>query len=305
MSCSVRGWWRCALALAAAVVLPGLAGAQETEPNDTLAGAQVIAGEVGGSTLVSAELTFIPFNVNVFDYLEFGTLEPGAVDSYSFTGLIPGGAYAAFIDNTVSGGGPDTMMRSLDEFGGEVAFNDDGSPLGDGFASGFLGTINADGSLHFELTGYPDEFFEGAHEESGDYALVVKLGPFGDVDYFHITGLVPGSAWSAETLAAPGEDPLDTVLTQYDDLGVILDQNDDIDFDGGNFLSELSGIVPASGEIFIAATSFPDLTNVGAHLNSGLYGLQLTYTAVPEPGTFAIAAIAGLSACIVARRRKA
>ncbi len=300
MSCSVRGWWRCALALAAAVVLPGLAGAQETEPNDTFAEAQVVPGDIGGATLISGELMFLPYDV-----VEFATLEEGAVDYYDITGLAPGSLYGAFIDNLVGVGAPDTMMRSMDEFGVEVAFNDDDSPFGDGFASGFISTVNADGSLHLEVTGYPDEFFEGLHEESGEYALVLKYSPLGDVDYFHITGLVPGTAWTAETLAAPGEDPIDTVLTEYDELGALVAQNDDIDFDNGIYLSELSGIVPASGELFLAATAWPDFDSVGDHITVGQYGLQLTYTAVPEPGTLAIAAIAGLSACFVARRRKA
>jgi len=310
MSCTVRGWWRCALAFAAAVALPALASAQETEPNDTLAGAQVVPGEVGGSTIISGELAFIPFDPFEFESVQFGVMAPGAVDVYDFAGLPAGAAYAAYIDNTVGDGVPDTVMHSLDEGGIEVAFNDDGSPLGDGFASGFLSTINDDGTLHLEVSGYFDYDFDGLdddtldpHAQAGDYALVVKLGPFGDVDFFHLTGLLPGSAWTATTLGGP-DGALDTVMTSYDELGTITDQNDDIAFPD-NLLSSLSGIVPASGEVFIAVTAFPDYTNVGAHLDSGQYGLELTYTAVPEPGTLAMAAIAGLSACFVARRRKA
>lgn len=309
MSCCVSGWWRCALALAAAVVVPGLASAQETEPNDTLAGAQVVVGGIGGSTSISAELTIIPFDPLEFDSATFHVMSPGTVNSHDFAGLPAGAAYAAYIDNTVGDGTPDTVMRSLDEFGAEIAFNDDGSPLGDGFASGFLSTINADGSLHLEVTGFFDYDFDGLdddifepHVQAGDYALVVKLGPFGDVDYFHVTGLLPGSAWSAETVALPGEDPVDTVLTEYDALGTILGQNDDINYPDVT-LSALSGVVPASGDIYIAATAWPDYTNVGAHLTSGLYGLELKYTAVPEPGTLALCGIGALGALFAARRR--
>ncbi len=310
MSLSFRLWSKCALALVLAIVAPCWAAAQESEPNDDFGGAQAVAGDVSGSTLISGELAFIPFDPLDFESATFHVMEPGTVNVHDFTGLPAGAAYAAYIDNTVGDGTPDTVMRSLDEFGVEVAFNDDASPLGDGFASGFLSTINADGSLHLEVSGFFDYDFDGLdddtldpHGQAGDYALVVKLGPFGDVDFYRITGLQPGSPWSAETLAAPGSDPLDTVLSSYDESGEIIDQNDDIDFPGGNFLSELSGIVPANGEIILAATAFPDYTNVGAHLDSGSYGLQLTYTVVPEPATLALAGIGALGVFFAIRRR--
>jgi hypothetical protein len=310
MSLSFRGWKKCALALAIAAAAPALSVAQEAEPNSDLASAQVIAGDASGASLITAELEFIPFDPSVADIIESGFMEPGAVDSWSFTGLPAGIAYAAYIDNTVGDGVPDTTMHSLDEFGDEVAFNDDGSPVGDGFASGFLSTANADGSIHLEVSGFFDYDFDGLeddtgldHPQEGDYDLFVKLGPFGDVDYFKITGLLPGSAWTAETTDLDGLPP-DTVLSLYGESGELLDQNDDIDFAGGIFLSALSGIVPASGEIILAATAFPDLTSVGGHLDSGVYGLELTYTAVPEPSTVALVGVGALGAVLAIRRRK-
>lgn len=308
MACCVRGWCRCALMLALAAIAPGWVAAQETEPNDTLAGAQVVAADISGATLVSGELTFIDFDPNVFDTSVLATMTSGDVQTHDFAGYPAGVPYAAYIDNLAGAGAPDTVMRSLDENGDEVDFNDDGSPFGDGFASGILSTVNADGSLHFEVTGFFDYDFDGLdddtlapHEQEGDYELFIKLGPFGDTDFFRLTGLLPGSAWSATTVAID-DFPPDTVLTAYDDLGSIVDQNDDISFPA-NLMSSLGGIVPASGEVILAVTAFPDYTNVGGHLDFGLYDLDLTYTAVPEPSTFAVLAIGSLAGLFVVRRK--
>jgi hypothetical protein len=224
-------------------------------------------------------------------------LVAGAVNSHDLTGLTPGGQLSAYLDNTVGAGNPDTVMRALDESGDEVSFNDDGSIFGDGFASGFATTVNDDGSVHLQVTGYADYDFDGIddrdgapHIHSGAYDLIHNDSVIADVDFYRLTGLAPGSMWSAETLAAPGDDPLDTILTVYDAQGIFLDQNDDIDVDENILLSRLSGIVPAAGEIVLAVTAYPDDANVGAHSTSGPYALRLTYTAVPEPQTWLLAA---------------
>ncbi len=292
-------------AVAALVVCWGAsrALAADVEPNDTLAAAQVVVGNATGETLIAGELIEVPFTFPDGATISAHTLAAGQVNSHDIAGLSGGAAVVVFLDNAVGFVEPDTMMRALDEFGFEVVFDDDSSFLGNGLASAFLTTVNADGSLHLEVTGYADYDFDGVddfdgtpHVEFGNYELGYQLGPFGDVDFFRLTGLLPGTKWVAETRAAIGEDPLDTVLTVYDASGTPIDQNDDIDLAAGNLLSRLTGTVTAEGEVLLAVTSFPDYTNVGSHVTIGNYGLLLSYEAVPEPSGLSLAIVGALAA---------
>lgn len=290
----------CIPTLAFAVCIVNSARAQDAEPNSTFATAQVLAGNPAGLTVVNGGLA--DFDVLDGAVVAHHTLVPGTVNSHNLNGLTPGGLLFAHLDNTVGPGNPDTVMRALDELGEEVGFDDDGSFFGDGLASGFAINVNADGSVHLQVTGFADYDFDGIddfddvpHIESGGYDLIYNADVVADVDFYRLKGLVPGSTWSAETLAALGEDPLDTILTAYDALRIAIDQNDDIDIDQDNFLSRLSGIVPAAGEIVLAVTAYPDEANVGAHSTVGPYALRLTYKAVPEPQTMTLIACSVLS----------
>lgn len=278
------------------------ASAQDQEPNSSFAEAQVVHADSAGGALLSAELQFMPFEPLKDIQFGFHTLEAGQVNHHDFSGWPAGFPAAVYIDNAVGPLEPDTVMRALDETGNETEFVDDGSPLGNGLASGFLTVFNADGTLHLEVTGYADYSFDGIdeisqepHQSVGEYALVLKPGPFGDVDFYRIVGLEPGAPWSAKTQAPSGGFRLDTILSQYDDAGALIAQNDDSDPDNGVFFSALSGIVPASGEVVLAVTSHNDITNVGLHLRSGGYGLQVTSQPVAEPASALLAAIGFVS----------
>jgi len=287
---------------------PSLGRAQEHEPNNLFADAQVIQGNDNGASLVDAGLELLPFEPLKGIKFEFHDLLPGQVNHHEFNFWPPGFPVAAYIDNRIGGGEPDTVMRGLDTSGNEIEFSDDGSPLGGPRASGFFTTANEDGSVRLEVTGFADydfdgidDIFETPHEVSGEYAIVLKSGPFGDVDYYRFVGLTPGTPWSAETLAGPFGSPLDTLLTQYDGAEFLMAQNDNVDPANGNYFSSLDGSVPASGEVILAISVSVDPTNVGAHRYAGDYGLRFLYQPVPEPGALVLAAVA--IAAISVRRR--
>ncbi len=285
--------------------------AHELEPNDVFADAQVIAGNASGVANFDAGLQQTPFEPLKDVIYEFHDLLPGQVNHHLFNGWAPGFPVAAYIDNLVGGGEPDTVMRGLDASGNEIEFSDDGSPLGDRFASGFFTTANADGSVRLEVTGFADYDFDGIddffltpHEVSGEYAIVLKSGPFGDVDFYRFVGLAPGTPWSAATEAGPLGFPLDTLLSQYDGGQTLVAQNDNIDPANGNFFSGLSGIVPTGGEVILAVSASVDPTNVGAHRYAGDYIFSFSYQPVPEPSSSTLFAgwLATLALLAAARR---
>jgi autotransporter-associated beta strand protein len=103
-------------------------------------------------------------------------LDASGVITHNFLSLPPGTPYSAFIDNTTGVNAPDTMLRALDPLGNQLALNDDGSAVGNGLGSAFASTVNLDGSIHLEVTGFPDFDFTGAHTQFGDYTLSLQIG---------------------------------------------------------------------------------------------------------------------------------
>lgn len=79
--------------------------------------------------------------------------------------------------------------------------NDDGSPVGNGLGSALSGVVGQDGRITLAVSGTGDFGFTGAHQQSGDFALFVRLGEsdFSNFDPgvfdFRFTGsLTPGEA---------------------------------------------------------------------------------------------------------------
>jgi hypothetical protein len=73
---------------------------------------------------------------------------------------------------------PDTMLGVRDQFGEVYFVDDDGSPVGNGRASGVGGVPTNSGSISFAVSGFPDEFFEGNHGEFGEYEVFVDVYDF-------------------------------------------------------------------------------------------------------------------------------
>lgn len=83
---------------------------------------------------------------------------------------------------------PDTLLGTRGMFGDIEFVDDDGSPAGNGFASGIANVPTNSGSIRFAVTGYTDESFSGAHDQLGTYEVFVQpYDFFGDpIDEFTV-----------------------------------------------------------------------------------------------------------------------
>lgn len=84
---------------------------------------------------------------------------------------------------------PDTLLGSRDMFGDIEFVDDDGSPVGNGFASGLADVPTNSGTIRFAVTGTIDAGFDGSHGEAGTYEVFVQpYDLFGDpIDEFTVT----------------------------------------------------------------------------------------------------------------------
>lgn len=95
-----------------------------------------------------------------------------------------------------TGSAPDTFLGVFDQGGFDpfenwIAEDNNSSTLGNGTASGLTNIgVNTDGSVRFIVTGNGDFFFDGGHEENGDYKAVVEVFDAGGspVDTFSVDG---------------------------------------------------------------------------------------------------------------------
>lgn len=91
---------------------------------------------------------------------------------------------------------PDTMLGIRGLYGDIYYVDDDGSPLGDGYASGVGGVSTNYGSINFAVTGNPDQYFEGNHSRSGGYTVYIDTYYLPDypISSFSVTAtLQPGA----------------------------------------------------------------------------------------------------------------
>ena len=276
-----------------AVVQPASA-VPEFAPNNSFAARQFLPS---GTTTVNGEL-----GLN-YDFHFSDSLSPGKVDTFTIPGLSPSDSFIAFTDNTTNGTIIDTILGTFDQSGSLIKSDDDTGRKDFSTLSSFSalsGSVNNDGTIKLDLTGFPDFGFDGNHSRSGDYELFVKLGTstLGDIDFLTFSNLLAGSPFTAKINSGT----FDSILGLLDDSGNILAINDDI---GDGALSLLSGTVPESGRLNLAVTGFPDFSLTGNHVQHGAYTLSLTATTVPEP-SFALGMLAfgALGAGSVLKRKQ-
>src|SRR5688500_3266533 len=71
---------------------------------------------------------------------------------------------------------PDTLLGIRAGIFGDIVFvDDDGSPIGNGFASGVGHAPVESGTIRFAVSGTGDDFFEGDHVQFGQYQAFVDV----------------------------------------------------------------------------------------------------------------------------------
>jgi hypothetical protein len=70
---------------------------------------------------------------------------------------------------------PDTFLGIRGSLGEIIDTDDDGSLVGNGFASGLDGVLTDSGSIRFAVTGVGDFGFDGSHSEFGRYRVFVDV----------------------------------------------------------------------------------------------------------------------------------
>jgi hypothetical protein len=220
---------------------------------------------------------------------------------------------------------PDTLLGIKNSFDELIAVDDDSSPIGNGFASGFEGLPTASGSINFAVTGHGDDLFEGIHSESGNYQVFVDVYDFSNepIDSFsEIRRLAPGVVhdfsysdvdWTGGsydvyidnvigfrdvdfftfTGLTPGAQfsarTADPSQHGVDTMLGWFDESGallELNNDyGSGVLSRVAGVVPAGGTLTFAVTGFGDDGFLGDHTEESNYDLLLEF--VPDlPGDY-------------------
>ena len=104
-----------------------------------------------------------------------GNLSSGTqVDKYKLDGLTPGSKYRAWTDNDLPSNrcNPNTFLSTNSDSGFGLAFDDDSSPVGNGFASALTGTVGSSGNINLNV-GAAGGGARG--QDTGNYELFVDV----------------------------------------------------------------------------------------------------------------------------------
>ncbi|MEG4970651.1 hypothetical protein QUB11_29010 [Microcoleus sp. B6-A1] len=104
-----------------------------------------------------------------------GTLASGSqVDRYKLDGLAPGSKYRAWTNNDLPSNrcNPNTFLSTDNDSGFQLGFDDDSSPVGNGFASALTGTVGSSGNINLDVRAAGG----GARgQDTGNYELFVDV----------------------------------------------------------------------------------------------------------------------------------
>lgn len=144
-------------------------------------------------------------------------------------------------------------------------------------AQGFFVGFDYMGLFEFDQG---DEVFSGgltvpAEALGGFYDIYLDNLPFGcgctgDVDFYRVTGLIPGLVYEIRVTNAV----FDSILGLFDTDGVLIDFNDD-DPINGCCLSVLEAPANAVGELTFAVSAFADFDFIGDHTSDGGYQVRV------------------------------
>ena len=183
--------------------------------------------------------------------------------------------------------------------------NDDGSPVGNGLGSALSGVVGQDGRITLAVSGTGDFGFTGAHQQSGDFALFVRLGESdfsnfdpgvfdfrftgsltpGEAEPFSRFGLTPGTsfvAWIDNTVGSVAPDTLlglmgPNVVVYTPDPGAVqrLVVDDPRDVNDGNYSP---GHLSLREAVLLANAGHRDVFRYTVRDNAGLLSRQATVT---------------------------
>lgn len=259
----------------------------ETQPNNTFGDRVTVSS---GVNRIYGELT--PIDLPPADYVTENSLEVGTVDEITLTNLPPGQSFWAWVtmENDARGYVMDPIMGVFDAEGNLSHWDDDSSPTSS-LAPAIRGTVAEDGTLKLKVSGLGDDDFDGnqtnyygnegegedlstvtePHSHSGDYTLSIitnTLDLQGDVDFFTLSGLTPGHSFVvAESMSEGG-----IRLGWFNENGAVSDVSEASEM---TYREQISGVVPATGQLHLAVTGYDDVSFDGQHNNSGEYVLRV------------------------------
>jgi hypothetical protein len=262
------------------------------EPNQTFAtathlgnGVLSVSDSLFGGTLTGGSGNFPDTLIGSLDL--FGQIDVVDDDSSPYgdgraSALLIIPTNSGTIDFLVTGFGDNDFIGDHSEFGDyeyEIEVYDGSGELIDTLSG--ARTLTAGGVNRITLS--------EAEWIGGDYSVFLDNSPGatlqgGDVDFFRFSGLTPGATFTAET-SDPTATDIDTLLGRYSSTGQFIELNDDYDPEL-NFLSRLTGAVPASGQLYFAVAGLGDDLFTGVHSETGDYELSVALQSTSPPGDF-------------------